>query len=365
MSYTSGDRAYSRYEILSKRETEASLLLFVQDPVTKRPMVMKILRPYQDPRYPTRVTLSGRQMCQVEALQWNRKFSPGIYIGLASLLKEYQENDREIHVGRIIEEQLGEDTNVDVEYVLLMEQLPEDNCLETLLNAQNETMHAHVKLLTHYIAQLHMDINLLVVPPSIEGNNVHWGSHAQLQDKLEHNIELFNSILKPDQGGHYLAYASIPETLARVLTHHLYREYFEQRLQEQRIRHCHGDLKLSNIWLMPPDNEESDERVLLLDAIDFNPIYSNIDILSDFAMLVVDVQAHTKSPLLVSEMIEYYLQLTDQESEINRSVLNYYLAEKAMVCAAVSIVYDRSPLGQAYLEGSQAQVNELKRRLDR
>jgi len=365
MSYTSGDRAYSRYEILSKRKTEASLLLFVQDPVTKQPMVMKILRPYQDPRYPTRVTLSGRQMCQVEALQWNRKFSPGIYIGLASLLKEYQENDREIHIGEIIEDPSKVDTKADVEYMLLMRQLPEDRCLETLLDKQNVATHARLKLLTQYIAQLHTDVYLLVVPSAIGGSNVQWGSHAQLQDKLKHNIELFDSMLEKDKTGHYLAYTHIPGMLTRVLTHNLYRGYFEHRLQEHRIRRCHGDLKLSNIWLIPAGNDETREHVLLLDAIDFNPMYSNIDILSDFAMLAVDVQAHTKSSVLVTEMIEYYLRLTHQESGINRSVLNYYLAEKAMVCAAVSIVYDRSSLGPTYLEVAQSHINELKRRLDR
>src|SRR6266566_2193891 len=128
---------------------------------------------------------------------------------------------------------------------------------------------------------------------------------------------------------------------------------------------CWRKIKQVTIWLIPANNDETREHILLLDAIDFNPVYSNIDILSDFAMLAVDVQAHIKSFVLVSEMIEYYLQLTHQESEINRSVLNYYLAEKAMVCAAVSVIYDLSPLGPAYLEVAQTHVNELKRRLDR
>jgi aminoglycoside phosphotransferase family enzyme len=365
MSSTNCDRTYSRYDILSKKETDASLVLFVQDPLTNQPLVMKILRAYQDPRYLSRASPRGRRMCQVEALQWNRKFSPGIYIGLASLLKEYQENDHEIHIGEIIEDPSKVDTKANVEYVLLMRQLPEDRCLETLLDKQNEATHARLKLLTQYIAQLHTNVYLLVVPPAIGGSNVQWGSHVQLKDKLEHNIELFNLILKPDQGGHYLTYANIPGMLTHVLTHNLYRDYFEHRLREQRIRRCHGDLKLSNIWLIPADDDETREHVLLLDAIDFNPVYSNIDILSDFAMLVVDVQAHTKSSVIVGEMIEYYLQLTHQEGEINRSVLNYYLAEKAMMYAAISIIYDRSSLGPTYLEVAQSHINELKRRLDR
>ncbi len=368
------DMIYYRYEILSKRETEASLLLFVQDPMTKQPMVMKLLRPYQDLRYPSRADLHDRQVCQLKALQWNRKFTPEAYIGLAGLHKEYKENDHQICIGDIIKEPSEEDMKAGVEYALLMRQLPEDRCLETLLNEEGKTRHARIKLLTRYVAQLHMDVDLLAVPPVSKGNKVRWGSLAQLQDKLRHNTELFNLMLE-DNPDRYLAYTSNPDTLARVFAHNLYGEYFEQRLQEQRIRHCHGDLKVSNIWLMPTDNEEFNERVLLLDAIDFNPIYSNIDILSDFAMLVVDVQARllivdeqkgTNSSDLAHLMIDDYLQLTGQVNERDRSVLLYYLVEKAIVCAAISTMYDKSPdPSSKYLEVAAIYKNQLERRLDR
>jgi len=47
--------------------------------------------------------------------------------------------------------------------------------------------------------------------------------------------------------------------------------------------------------------KKSLEICLSLDAIDFNPMYSYIDILSDFAMLVIDIQARTKSRELAKQ----------------------------------------------------------------
>src|SRR6266487_3118184 len=351
MSSTSRITAYYPYEILSKKKTEASLLLFVQDPMTRQPLVMKILLPYKDTRY-NRGTLSERQMCQLQALDWNRKFTPEVYIGLAYL---YKQDDRQICISKIVREPSKEEMRDDVEYVLLMERLPEDRCLDTLLDKLSKTTFAQFELLTRHIAQLHMDLNPLA--------DIQWGSLDHLQRKLEHNIELFNLMLEKDIANRYVNYRNIPDTLTSVFKHKQYRKYFEQRFREHRIKHCHGDLKLSNIWLIPTDHSEAHQRILLLDAIDFNPIYSNIAILSDFAMLLVDVQAHTLSSTLVGEMIEHYLQLTDQGSEINRSVLNYYLVERARECAAVSI-FDYSHLGQNYLEVAQMHLNELKYRLN-
>src|SRR6266568_1477016 len=67
---------------------------------------------------------------------------------------------------------------------------------------------------------------------------------------------------------------------------------------------------------------------------------NHIDILSDFAMLIADVQAHALSPVPVNEMIDCYLQKTKQDNEVARGVLDYYVMEKAIVGTGISILYD-------------------------
>jgi len=98
----------------------------------------------------------------------------------------------------------------------------------------------------------------------------------------------------------------------------------------------------------------------ILDAIDFNPSYSNIDVLSDLAMLVIDVQVRMNTPWLADFMIDEYLSLTEQQDEVSRFVLSYYLIEKAFVGAAISIVYDNAPdLGWAFLEVARMRMERL------
>lgn len=77
-------------------------------------------------------------------------------------------------------------------------------------------------------------------------------------------------------------------------------------------------------------------------------------------MLVIDVQTRTKSPDLADEMVKYYLELTGQNNQTARSVLGYYLVEKAVVGAAISIVYDNLPeLGLSLLEIAKTRLQFL------
>ena len=100
--------------------------------------------------------------------------------------------------------------------------------------------------------------------------------------------------------------------------------------------------------------------MLLLDAADFNPSYTHIDILSDIALLAADIQARTNSLSLANCLLESYLEMNGQRDEVSRAVLGYYLVEKAIVGAAVSLVYDHLPeLGHAFLRVAEQRLEDL------
>jgi hypothetical protein len=78
-------------------------------------------------------------------------------------------------------------------------------------------------------------------------------------------------------------------------------------------------------------------------------------------MLAIDAEIRTQSTSLANEMIDYYLTLTGQDDDISRQVLGYYLVEKAIVGAAVSIVYDDLPqLGQSFLKVATTRLQTLQ-----
>src|SRR5438105_15644122 len=83
----------TRYTITSRQATVSAWIFFTSDPVTFKPLVMKVLRPYSDIRY-NLSDVAERQRCQLEAFQQNRIFTPEVYISLARLHDQPYEEDQ-------------------------------------------------------------------------------------------------------------------------------------------------------------------------------------------------------------------------------------------------------------------------------
>ncbi len=338
------------YEIQQALRSGPSVLLFARNVQTNEDAVIKVLQKYKDTRYKLE-TIEARQQCQLKALIRNRRFTPGadIYIGLGGICEQNEEkicfaeiigkkpSQRKIHLER------------GVEYALLMKPLADERRLDLLLQAENDQEEEHlISSLVAYIVYMHRHLARRITP--IEK----WGSTDYLYKKLEHNIGLFELVKSMDKDQRYRKYYRLKDELLRLFDQRRYQAYFEEREQKRYIRRCHGDLRASNIWIDPYNqcwSEEQWKHVHVLDAIDFNPMYSNIDILSDFAMLIVDMEPQTRSLSMIDRLIKDYLEQTEQEDRVSRSVLAYYLMEKALVRAAISIVYDDQPeIGLNYLQ---------------
>jgi aminoglycoside phosphotransferase family enzyme len=165
----------------------------------------------------------------------------------------------------------------------------------------------------------------------------------------------------------------LKKNLLRAFKEYPFQDYFNQRIQDDRIKRCHGDLKAPHIWIAPISRsrfridprtrcflDEPWKYVYVVDTIDFNSTYCNIDILSDVAMLLIDIQARTQSFELAKLVESYYLILTGQQDKVSRLVLNYYLVEKAIMCSAVSIIYDNFPeLGLTFLKIAEERMKYL------
>lgn len=68
------------------------------------------------------------------------------------------------------------------------------------------------------------------------------------------------------------------------------------------VRHCHGDLHLRNIFL-------DDGRPVLFDAIEFNTLFAEIDVLYDLSFLLMDIE-HRRQGRLASVLMNRYLDVT-------------------------------------------------------
>ncbi len=357
------------YEIEGSQQSECALVLFTRHMLTSERVVMKVLSRYKDTRYSLE-TVSERQQCQLEALQRNRVFAPEVYIGLARI-HELDLCRECILIDDVVRYPSKEMFDPGVEYALIMRPLPEERHLDRLLKEESkEALADYMHLLSRYVAHVHTNLD-------VGAGERQWGSYEQLQRKLIHNLDLLDLVVldksalyTASENGRYDAYnpledrlTSLKSTLYHIFTQNHYRQYFEQRVTEHCIKHCHGDLKAPHIWIAPRDSwceQELWKSVSVLDAADFNPSYTHIDVLSDLALLAIDIQARTQSSSLADLLMERYLQYTKQQEEVARAVLAYYLVEKAIVGTAISIAYDHVPdLGWAYLAVAEMRLKSL------
>lgn len=341
------------YFIEKQFHSESAWIIFAHS-VSNEPYVLKTLRDYRDTRYDLS-TPDKRRQCQLEALQKNRLFTPDIYKGLA-VVRDWKD-EQYILTGDILENPTCEmlESRPDAEYALIMKRLPDERRLDNLLKREGITLYDDLCMLTSYLAEVHERLEL----PGDVLENPYWGSPRQLEDKLWHNLELLHLILASGQYSYLQEHIfRLHSGLLEVFSQCRSAGFFEQRLREKAIRNCHGDIKALNLWILPAEKGNLPcDRVKLLDAIDFNPTYCNIDTLSDFAMLAVDIETRT-NPWLADSLVDYYLTLTKQDNEAARTVLAYYQIEKAIVGAAISIVYDNLPdLGLRLLDVAQRHLD--------
>lgn len=354
------------YKIQYVYDGETTLLLFAIHESTRERVAIKILKEYNDTRYHM-ATVEERQQCQVEALKQNQRFTPDVYIGLAQLYR-FDLQKKEVYLSDIIKEPDNKKLESNAEYVLIMRWLPRNERLDCLLNAsQPSDIKQCLKLLSSVIAKIH---NTDLQNNELSLTEPRWGNYIQLTEKLDHNFEFFERVLKEAKKTSEETYQEVKTTLSQiqttlsdVFTQTQFEDYFEQRVREGRILHCHGDLKAANIWILSSEHQRTkkkNERVKILDAIDFNPTYCNVDILSDMAMLAVDIEART-SPHMAEIFIRNYLRATKQNNKAAKAVLAYYLAERAMIGAIVYIGYDALPdIGLKYLHVAERYIFELQ-----
>ncbi len=347
---STGPSQYTDWQISDWNKSPSALLFLVWHEATGQQLVIKMLRPYLDTRYSLE-KLNKRQECLLEALLRNRAFTPELYLGLAPMY-HLDLSQSTICIGEVMEYPTIKSLDADTEYVLLMKPQDQDTRLDYLLEGRKIDC---LMPLVEYIADIH-NHKVFDVPKE---ESIRWGSYDYLMHKLEHNLELFDFLVSRCNESDWDDRKELAERVIKVekkaqeiALQECYHQYFHLRLDEGHIKLCHGDIKSPHIWIASDGSDgEQAWSFNILDAIDFNPMYNHIDILSDFAMLIADVQAHAQSPVPVNKMIDCYLQKTKQDNKVARGVLDYYVMEKAIVGTGISILYDDKPqLGRTFLK---------------
>ena len=348
----------------------ATRIFFIRSPRSLWQCCLKVWRACDDELYNT---LDKNKWTDyvLEGWRFNRRFAKDVYLGIA--LVRLLETNNILELSGLIkipnEKKLRmRQLEAQEQYALVMRCLDEDWRLDSQLKRGELSTKAGVEFLASEIAQMH---KALQTSPNDIGTVEH------IRDKLKFNTGLFERALRQLASNKFdtSEYQFIPEQMKEAYKRCV--KHFIQRFETNHIKRCHGDLKATNLWVQLKavrflELRKSPQRLLALDCVDFNPRFCHIDTLSDVAMLAVDIEVYLVDQLAESiqeetgknpaqYFLEAYLEHAgEQGTEPIWALLEYYMTEKAMICAYMSILYDKLPdLGQRYLNIALIHAHKL------
>ena len=240
-------------------------------------------------------SLGKRKFFCEQEVKLNRRLSPTIYLGVVTITKEGNQ---------IILDGKGE----LVEYAVKMRQIPEEFLMDKLLEKKQVTPRmieaVSEKLVKFYFAAESNDlIQSFAKPERVK----------QDTDENFEQTEKYIDVTIPGQ-----VYEAVKNR-----TNEFFRtkgKIFHQRIATDRIRDCHGDLRLEHIFW--------GDEISIFDCIEFNERFRYTDVAADIAFLAMDLDYHSRQDLSEHLIRTFIGKSGDQELV---EVLDFYKCYRAYV----------------------------------
>lgn len=247
-------------------------------------------------------TLEARQHFCLEEIQMNRQIAPEIYLDVLPITQI--DNQHFVLNG----------AGQAVEYVLKMREFPQEDLFLSLFE-QGKLTESHLEELGKIVAQFHSTAQTNDYIRS-------FGEVAQIRQAIDENYQQTDQYISTAQ-----TQQQFDETKQFTDTFFEHRqELFKSRIQNNKIRECHGDLHLRNICLWK-------NKIQLFDRIEFNEPFRFVDVMYDVAFAVMDLEARNRKDLGNAFLNTYVEQTGDWEG---LQVLPLYLSRQAYVRAKVT-----------------------------
>ena len=177
-----------------------------------------------------------------------------------------------------------------IEYCVKMRRFPSAAQLDRVL-ARGELTAGLIEALARLIAQFH-------ARAECASADAPYGSASEVgKYALENFTQIGNGPPEIDVRERLTSLCAWTET---QLERH--RDLIEARKRHGRVRHCHGDLHLTNMVSMGGE-------IVVFDGIEFNAALSCIDVMSEIAFLLMDLDVRER-PDLGSIFLDRYLEET-------------------------------------------------------
>ncbi|GKT12273.1 MAG: hypothetical protein ISEC1_P1250 [Thiomicrorhabdus sp.] len=250
--------------------------------------------------------IKRKKFCDLE-LKLNRRYAPKLYIDVTPI---YLKADGDITL--YAEKSIG---NV-VDYLVKMNQFDPNQVLGRRL--QNESLDAtQVESLAAQIANFHQSAK--IVDQSAELGE----PETVLQPMLDNFPTLSHQFGKNNTSYSQQLDALHQWTLAQFK---ILKPLLAQRKKSGFIKACHGDLHIDNITLI-------NNQPMMFDGIEFNENFRWIDVISDLAFLLIDLDFRQQRQLNRS-VLSLYLSQTDDYNSLK--LLRFYQVYRTLVRAKIT-----------------------------
>lgn len=251
-------------------------------------------------------TLESRRHFCNEELRLNQAFAPDLYIDVVPI---YEQD------GQYSLNPVGANSVIS-EYGVRMHQFDDSDLLITIFDRGDLNVSLAAQLGAR-IAEIHRAAPVT----SCDGL---YGSAGALAESVRLNIET----ILPFAG------TIVPETLLDDLRAAMdsfvekHERLFDLRIQERRVRECHGDLHLRNICI-------HDGHLELFDRIEFNELFKNIDVIYDLAFLLMDLRYRGRNDL-ANRVLNTYLEASGDYA--GAQLLPFYQSVRALIRGGVTLM---------------------------
>lgn len=238
-----------------------------------------------------------------EELRLNRRLCPELYLDVVPVTND----DGRLRIagsGRI------------VDHAVKMVQFDRSMELDSLLS-RNLLREEAVDQIAEVVAAFHLSL------PAVGPDTPFGRPEMVIQPVLDNFTEAARLTMDREEAEELASLKSWSEAEHRRLL-----TLFSSRKATGRIRQCHGDMHTGNMVLW-------NGKVTIFDCIEFNPFLSTIDVISDIAFLVMDLE-HRGRPEYAWRFLNDYLSLTGDYDGL--PLLRFYKTYRAMVRAKVTAI---------------------------
>jgi aminoglycoside phosphotransferase family enzyme len=240
-------------------------------------------------------SLEKRKYYCEQEVTLNRRLAPTLYLGVVDITEEGN---------RISLEGRGR----PIDHAVKMKQIPEEYLMNRLLEKKKIDLRT-IEAVSDKLVRFYMEAET-------SGRIQSFARPERVKQDTDENFEQTEKYIDVAIPGE--VYQGVREKTDQFFRFR--EEVFFQRIKEDRIRDCHGDLRLEHIFW--------GEEISIFDCIEFNERFRYTDVAADIAFLAMDLDYHDRE-----DLSEHLVRSYTGKSGDNglREILDFYKCYRAYV----------------------------------